>query len=235
MSDSPKLAAIVPARAGSQRFPGKNNASVGGRTLLQRTIDAIRETGLFSRIVLTTDDETLSADAASLNEVELVDRPEKLATSDATSQDVVRHAIEAKSLQNYTIVLLQLTSPLRTSRDISETVRLLTEKGHPSAVTVTSWRIPPSPPFGIVSESGKLGQQRLSDWPPPESPNGTSWAINGAVYAFRAEEFMQTGQFYSESSAIYHMPLWRSIDIDYREDLEFAAKLLRTDSENAIS
>ena len=50
------LVAIIPARYGSTRFPGKPLALVGGITMIERVVRRVEGAGVVSRVVVATDD-----------------------------------------------------------------------------------------------------------------------------------------------------------------------------------
>jgi CMP-N,N'-diacetyllegionaminic acid synthase len=107
----PRAVALVPARAGSVRVPGKNVAPLAGHPLVAYSIAAARESGLFEAVLVSTDSEEIAAVArrygADVPEV----RPAELAT--ATSPDIewVRHMLRGTSYELFSI--LRPTSPFR--------------------------------------------------------------------------------------------------------------------------
>ena len=121
---SGQVLGLITARGGSQRLPGKNLALLGGRSLLQRTIDAARAS-VIDRLILSSDDPQIIAAARSGGAEAPFVRPEALAGPTASSIDVIRHAmtwVEAEAPGRYDIlVLLQPTSPLRIAADIDAT------------------------------------------------------------------------------------------------------------------
>lgn len=217
------LVALIPARAGSKRFPGKNHAQIGTETLLERTLRTLEDADICSAVYLSTDDHELIA--AAPNTVKIITRPAELANDTATTEKVIQHAIAQEKLEDKWIVLLQLTSPMRTAGDIEATIAKAMMPPLHSAVTVTQWRVPSSPAFGSVENSTQLGSRHLAlseakQW------DGKSWAINGAVYVFSARKFIDTGKIHDPETRIHIMEPWRSIDIDYPSDLEFAQRLI---------
>lgn len=107
----PSAVALVPARAGSQRVPGKNLLPLGGRPLVAWSIDSALASGVFTEVVVSTDSEQIGEIAARLG-VLVVARPSELAT--ATSPDIewVLHAMSGRHEDAFAI--LRPTSPFRT-------------------------------------------------------------------------------------------------------------------------
>jgi CMP-N,N'-diacetyllegionaminic acid synthase len=108
--------ALVPARGGSVRVPGKNIAPLVGHPLLAYSIAAARESGRFDAIVVSTDREEI-ADVARRYGAEVVMRPAAIAT--ATSPDIawVRHTLDGTAYDVFSI--LRPTSPFRRGATIN--------------------------------------------------------------------------------------------------------------------
>lgn len=229
MDTEQELVAVIPARAGSKRLPDKNRLTVGGKSLLTRTVTAARNTPQISTIFLSSNDPDLIADAAQFSEIKIRRRPANLATDSAPSEDVLRDLIEAEGLQKTRIVLLQLTSPFRTEGDITALLAQMRRRGASSGVSVCHYRTPASPPFGATDNSVCLGPLRASaaDTRPKGCVTGR-WALNGAIYIFSSQEFLQTNRLYCDDSAIHVMENWRSIDIDYPDDYVLAEAIAQT-------
>ena len=112
----PSAVAFVPARAGSERVPGKNVRELAGHPLLAYSIAAARESGLFDAIVVSTDSDEIAQVARRYGAEVPVLRPPALAT--ATSPDIewIRHMLgvladEGRAFELF--ALLRPTSPFR--------------------------------------------------------------------------------------------------------------------------
>src|SRR5690606_30039190 len=118
---------VIPARGGSKGVPGKNIKKLSGKPLIYYTIEAAREIFDDRNILVSTDDEEIKkcVEAIGLNVPFL--RPEKLATDDVGTYEVLLHSlnfVESKGYFPETLVLLQPTSPFRTSQHIREALAL---------------------------------------------------------------------------------------------------------------
>ena len=126
-----RLLAIIPARGGSKRLPGKNIMDLAGKPLIAWTIEAALNSKYIDRVVVSTDDQEISNVSIKYGvEVPFL-RPKSLATDDASSIDTIINVLgEIKIIdQHYEyIVLLQPTSPLRTEIDIDKAIELLEKK-----------------------------------------------------------------------------------------------------------
>jgi N-acylneuraminate cytidylyltransferase len=114
------IVALIPARAGSKRIPGKNTKLLGGKPLIQWTIDAAKESGIFAGIAASSDDYATRELVAQCGGVSSIHRPSDLATD--TSADIawVRHALDwlSQSYRPNAFAILRPTSPFRTAATI---------------------------------------------------------------------------------------------------------------------
>lgn len=104
--------AIIPARKGSKRLPGKNKAIFAGKPLWLNTANIAKGAGIKNIIVSTDDEEILST---KVEGVMMLERSKQNATDEATTTDVIYEVIqfiEATGIKYKTIALLQCTSPL---------------------------------------------------------------------------------------------------------------------------
>ena len=118
---------VIPARGGSKGVPGKNIKELGGKPLIEYTIDAAREVFDDKKIIVSTDSEKIKTSVESFGlEVPFI-RPEELATDECGTQEVLLHTlsfVESKGLYPETLVLLQATSPFRNATQIKEALKL---------------------------------------------------------------------------------------------------------------
>jgi CMP-N,N'-diacetyllegionaminic acid synthase len=131
----PPAVALIPARAGSERVPGKNVRPLAGHPLLAYSIAAARETGLFDRIVVSTDSEEIAEIAGRYGAEVPALRPADLAS--ATSPDIewVQHmlAVLRERGNEYEIfALLRPTSPFRSADTIRRAWDLFVRRDPPA-------------------------------------------------------------------------------------------------------
>ncbi|KKK73306.1 hypothetical protein LCGC14_2895160, partial [marine sediment metagenome] len=80
--------AVIAARKGSKRLPDKNMMLCNGKPLLWYTIQAIFNSGICDRVVISTDCDIM-AKFADCHNIGLIGRPDELATDTADVRDVV--------------------------------------------------------------------------------------------------------------------------------------------------
>lgn len=115
MIEGKTVLGLIPARGGSKRCVRKNIRPFRGTPLICWTLEAAKQSKYLDTLIVSTED----ADIKSLTQLwhgQVLDRPSELATDTASSEDVMRHAL--LNHPHDWIVLLQPTSPLRTTEDI---------------------------------------------------------------------------------------------------------------------
>jgi CMP-N,N'-diacetyllegionaminic acid synthase len=124
---TPSAVALVPARAGSERVPGKNIRELAGQPLLAYTIAAARESGVFGAILVSTDSEEI-AEVARRYDAEVPGlRPAELATSTSPDVEWVTHVMAGRDEEVFGI--LRPTSPFRSAGTIRRAFERLVELG----------------------------------------------------------------------------------------------------------
>jgi CMP-N-acetylneuraminic acid synthetase len=230
------LLGVVTARGGSKGIPGKNLKPLAGKPLIAYTIEAARQSGVFDRLILSTDDEAIAALARSIGcEVPFM-RPAALAHDETIHFDVMKHAVEwMRDRAHYRpdlVMILQPTSPLRSADDIRAAVDLIAATGADSVVSVSEVPAHYNPMrtlrvdtngFATLFVTGEPVRRRINrrqDMPP-------AWTMNGAIYLFRTQVLFDAApSLYGDRTAAYVMPAHRGISIDDLEDWAFAERAL---------
>lgn len=219
MIDGLRVLALITARGGSKGLPGKNIRAAGGKPLVAWTVDAARGSRYCDRVVISTDDQAIASAALAHGcEVPFL-RPPHLATDTASSLDVVMHALQ--ELPGYDLLLLlQPTSPLRSSSDIDAACELLVAHRAPACVSVTPAHESPYWMYSVGPDQAlkpvvelPAGITRRQDLP-------AAYSLNGAIYLARTEWLQQSRSFLTPQTVALVMPAQRSLDIDTLEDFE---------------
>jgi CMP-N,N'-diacetyllegionaminic acid synthase len=228
---SPRRLAIVPARGGSKGVPGKNLAIVGGESLTARAVRCARESGLFDRIVVSTDDAAVAEEGRRAGADVPGLRPPALAGDNAAVIDAVRHLLATLSEsgeQGFDLVaLLEPTSPMRTAAIVAEVVRAAEAPGVDAALTLSPVpvRYHPFKQFlltgdGTVSFAAEGGRAVAN-----RQELGRSWIRNGLCYAVRTTSLDRGFGILGERArgVLHEGPV---VNIDDPEDLAEARRLL---------
>ena len=220
MIDGKSVLAVVTARGGSKGVPGKNILPIGGRPLIQWTIDAARGSRHIDQLILSSDDPAIIEIALKAGCEVPFRRDPLLASDEASSIDVVVDALQRVPGHDI-VVLLQPTSPLRSASDIDEAIELLASSGAPACVSLRPADEHPYWTFRL----GDGGQLARFAEPPATMPLRrqdlpAAWCLNGAVYVARVDWFLRERSFLSPQTVGYVMPAERSLDIDTPADVE---------------
>lgn len=228
MLNGKRVVALIPARGKSKRIPHKNRRELGGKPLIAWAIDAAKKTEEIDRIIVSTEDAAIAAISKDLG-AEVFERPERLSQDDTPTIDVIRHVIAELKEQfddSVYMVLLEPTTPFRSSNDIRRCLKLL-EEGFTAASTFMKAGLNPHQAWTIEGETSRLYIAGSDAWLPSQH-YVKAYQLNGAVYAFRIESITpdRSGPLSGNIGAVV-MPKERSVDIDEEIDLWFAEMILQ--------
>jgi CMP-N,N'-diacetyllegionaminic acid synthase len=219
--------ALVPARGGSKGVPRKNIRLIGGKPMIAWTIEAARNSRYIDRLVLSSDDQAIIDIAVACGCEAPFVRPAALASDQADSISVIRHAIDALPEQFEYLVLLQPTSPMRRTEDIDGAIEHCVKRGAPACVSVCEPE--KSPLWMLRLDADGIVHPLFPSQPIPyrrqDAPS--VFALNGAVYVARTDHLKLGGTFLAPGAIGYQMPKERSFDVDTELDIAIVDFLLR--------
>ena len=222
---------LITARENSKRLPGKNLKPLCGKPVLAYTIEAALASSRLDRVVVSTDGEEIASVARQLGAEVPFLRPKELASDEATSVEVMIHALSWFERQENifpdALVLLQPTSPLRTGAHIDEAIALYEAREADCVVAVSEMQCHPSwmktmdaegqlRPFLPVDLC--LHQQKQT------SPQ--VWSSNGSIWVLRRSSFLARGEIYGGRTFGYVMPRSEAVDIDTPWDFRLAELII---------
>jgi len=227
-----EILGIIPARGGSKGIPRKNVRLLAGKPLIAYTIEAAKGSQLLTRLVTSTDDPEIALMAQSLGS-EVIKRPASLAQDTTPTLPVIQHVLQFLNQREHyhpdVTVLLQPTTPLRTSHHIDEALGLLENAHADSVVSVSLVPGHYNPYWQFIIQDGELrlftGQPlgqiitRRQDLP-------ETYTRNGAIYAFKTILIFEQGNIYGDRCVAYVMHAEDSVNIDSEQDLWLAERLL---------
>ena len=229
------VVALVTARGNSKSIPGKNLATVAGKPLIAWTIEAARRAAGVGRVVVSTDDDRIASVARQWHAETPFRRPAELAEDDSPHIDVMLHAVrwleEHEGCKPDYMLLLQPTSPLRTTEDVEAVIRIASETDVDGVVSVCpvhdhpylTKRITDDGLLANLVDSG-IAYLRRQDLPP-------AYCLNGALYLMKREALLEQKTFNPARMAPYVMPRERSLDIDDPWDLHVIDRMLSGNGE----
>jgi len=229
---NPTVLAIIPARGGSKRLPRKNILPLCHKPLLNYSIDAAKHSSWVTDILVTSDDTEI-CHVASQQGLIVVNRPESLALDTVSNEYVIAHAVHAfmnnHDMPDY-IVLLQPTSPLRDTVHLDACLKQYFSSKMRSTMSVCSVTHHPGKYLKIKNymvepyTSLEDVEKRIQDLP-------VVYRQNGAIYALKTKDFLQTLTFYQPPCIPYVMPVEDSVDIDSKLDFDLCELLLKNKTE----
>jgi CMP-N-acetylneuraminic acid synthetase len=229
-----KIIAIVPARQGSKGLAKKNVIDFLGKPLLVWSIEVARKSKYVDRLIVSTD----STDIAIVGEKNGAEipfiRPSYLSEDNSTSIDVVYHAIEfmrEELGENFDlVVLLEPTSPLRTSEDLdlaleklirSPNARSLVSVGESESQHKTlQFNITESELISVGSASSGFIHTRRQDL-------AKSYFLDGSIYISYIDTLFEFMSFVHGQTLTLALPKWKNIEIDDEYDYLMALELGR--------
>jgi CMP-N,N'-diacetyllegionaminic acid synthase len=229
--DYSQVLAIVPARGRSKGVPRKNLRLLLGQPLIAYTIQSALASRFISHLVVSTEDPEIADVSRSLGADVPFVRPLELALDHSPQLDVVLHALEsverARGTSYKIVLLLQPTTPLRTTADIDSAVEKLIAASADSVVSFH--RVEQGHPYYMYTIDDDRPKPLL-EVPPHVTRRQDFPAVfvrNGAVYATRRNVLVQQRTFYGQDMRAYLMPIERSINIDTEFDFAMAEFLLQ--------
>jgi pseudaminic acid cytidylyltransferase len=216
--------AIIPARGGSKRIPGKNIKHFVGKPIIAYSIEAAKESGLFDRIFVSTDSEKIALTAKKFGAEVPFTRPKDLSGDFASTAMVILHALkwlEGQGTPAKYACCIYATAPFIKAKYIEKGYRLITRKSASAVFSVTSF------PFSIfralhIDEAGCLKMfwseyefARSNDMPEAYHDAGQFYWLDG-------KKFIKTKKIYSNDALPVIIPRFLVQDIDTKEDWKTA-------------
>ena len=220
-----KILAIIPARGGSKRLPNKNILELNGKALIQWTIEAALGGNKIDTVMVSTDCSNIADISIQAGANVPYLRCAELSSDTASSSDVVLDVIRYYELigdKFDVVILLQPTSPLRTTKQIDNALELFYAKEAFSVVSVTECEHSPLW-ANTLPKNGSMGEFLRPEALQRSQDLGQYFRLNGAIYIFDVKKLKNKGEIcYTSESYAYVMNNYTSIDIDTKLDFELA-------------
>ena len=226
-----RILALIPARGGSKRLPGKNIRILGDKPLIVWSIDAAKGIPEICDILVSTDSSEIAEISKESGVLVPWLRPAHLATDTASSVDVALHALdwyEAEKGAVDGLLLLQPTSPFRTKETICTGIALFAKHGHSSVVGVSPthahpmWTLKMEGNYLVPYMKKHALETRSQDLPP-------AYVVNGSFYLMSPTELKTFKSFFGSKTVplLIESPQ-KELDIDTERDLKIAAGIAIT-------
>lgn len=226
-----KNIAIIPARSGSKGLKDKNIRDLCGMPLMAYSIRAAIESECFDEVMVSTDSEKYAEIARKYGAEVPFLRSEATATDTAGSGDMIEEVLQGyrkKGREFDTFCLLQPTSPLRDSEDISDAYEIYRTKASFAVISVCETEHSPLW-CGHLPETNELTDFISQDNMKRRQDGSRFYRLNGAIYIVNVKRFTKDRFYFQEGSYAYIMPQEKSVDIDTELDFRLAELLIRAD------
>lgn len=225
-----RILALITARGGSKRLPGKNIKLLGGKPLIVWSIDIVKNIPEICDILVSTEDLAIADVCKEAGAFVPWLRPAYLSTDTASSVDVALHALdwyEAEKGSVDGILLLQPTSPFRTQSTIQHGIKLFSSHGYQSVLGVSPthfhpmWMLKIEDDYLVPFIEGQGLEMRSQELP-------AAYAVNGSFYLITPAELHACRSF----TGIRPMPLiiespQEALDIDTEWDFFIAENVIK--------
>jgi pseudaminic acid cytidylyltransferase len=222
--------AIIPAREGNIRIPGKNTKLFMGKPIIKYSIEAAIQSNLFDRVVVSTDSEIIAQVARDAGAETPFIRPKDLADEFSPLADVFFHAMMwLKNLGDnikYACGILA-TAPFIRTEDIKSGYKLLLKKQVSSVCSVATFPFP-------ISRALKINNDGYLEmfWPEHELTRSNdlpqAYHDAGQFYWLESEEFLKKKKVYTPDALPVIIPRYLVQDIDTLEDWEVAERMYKS-------
>jgi CMP-N-acetylneuraminic acid synthetase len=221
--------AVIPARGGSKRIPKKNVRELGGKPLLAYAVEAALQSGLFQRVVVSTDSHEIAEVAGRYGgEVPFLRCPglsdDHVPVSAATA-DTLRRLDPEGNIFEYVCQLMP-NCPFRIATDIVDSFRQLVETRADSQLSVVRygwqnpwWAMRRGEGFILEPLFREAIKARSQDLPDLFCPTGAVWWA-------RTDVLRREGTYHVPGRTGWEIPWARGLDIDTVEDWALAEALV---------
>lgn len=219
-----KILVIIPARGGSKGIPHKNIKPLAGKPLIYYTIDVARQIVVDEDICISTDDSMIIQCVENYGLKVPFVRPADLATDTAGTYEVLLHALNFYEQQGklYDVVLLlQNTSPFRTSKQVKEAIKLYRS----DIDMVVSVKECSANPYYCVFEENQEGYLNIckGDGNITRRQDAPKvYEYNGAIYVINPQSLKQMPLNKFSRRIKYVMDEMSSLDLDTMNDWKMA-------------
>lgn len=217
-----RIIAYIPARKNSKGLKNKNLRLIIGKPLVELAILQALESKVFEQIVVSTDSEKIHLIAKKYNCITSGLRPSEIASDTSKIIDSILYDYHKLQFEDYDcLVLLQPTSPLRSSLDIKNALDLFIDNDLSSVVSVTKSN-EKLHLLRTLDQQSRLTKVKNIDSDIRRQESKELLKVNGAIYVNQMVDILKSNFTFNDNSIPYIMSNENSIDIDDLNDLKIA-------------
>lgn len=226
-----KILCSICARGGSKGVKNKNVRELLGKPLIGYTVEQAVESGLFEKIVISSDSVEIIKTAESFGAESFFIRPDELSSDTAGKLDVIRHVfIESEKYYNTIFdyhIDLDATSPLRDPDDIVAAFHQFINDDNDILITGSPARR--SPYFNLVelnNQNRAVLSKSLDKKILRRQDSPKCYDMNASIYIWKRNSLLNSSSLFGQNTGIYVMPEERSQDIDSELDFKIVELLM---------
>ena len=214
-----KTIAIIPARGGSKRLPGKNTKLLGEIPLLAHSILYAKKHNFIDAVYVSTDDVVIKEIALQYGAI-VIDRPQALSGDLEPTVSALKHVLESIDEIIENVILLQATNPLRPQNLLQNAFAIFQEQQTNSLFTVSRshHKLGKIINNRFIPYNYEVGQ-RSQDLEP-------LYYENGLLYISKSSVILNNEIITKEAFPLEVNHTFANIDIDTQEDFDYAEYLL---------
>ncbi len=226
-----KSVAVIPARGGSKRIPRKNLRHFCGKPIIAYSIDAALTSGIFDKVIVSTDDLEIAAIAQKLGAEVPFMRPANLSDDFATTAAVMKHAVSELALAESDLCCcIYATAPFLTVADLQDAAnRMQNDENLAYSFSATAFDFPIQRGFSLVEGKVKMLQPEHLFTRSQDLPKAYHDA--GQFYLGRVSSWLLQKPIFAAHSSPVILPSYRVQDIDCEDDWKRAEFLYRAQYE----
>ncbi len=219
----PRFLAIIPARGGSKRFPGKNLALFNGKPLTGIAAEVAKASGVFQTICISSDNEEIISVATEFGADAIHRRSGALAGDSVQLPEVCKSVLEYFATEGKIFDVFAILTPMNPLRAVDDIVAARAIFEETGADTVLSLAVHThSPQRSLAVRDGRIAQYFPDEELEKYESEERLYYHDAAVVFVRTEPFLRSGKLHGTNVAPYFTPVERSVNIDYPIDLAWA-------------
>ena len=229
----PTVLAILPARGGSKRIPGKNVKEFCGKPMIAWPIQTLQSCGLISDIIVSTDSPEIQEVVKSLNVKAPFLRPPELSDDTTGTSVVIKHAVEwyIENISTPDLVLtVYPTAVFITAKDLEDAISVLEESKSESLIACGAYEYPIQRAL-FLNESKKIEMFYPEHIDTRTQDCEQAYHDAGQLYLSTVTSVLEGYGEFTKRSTMFILPRHKVIDIDTGEDYEFAERLFLLEQE----
>tara|TARA_Y100000996_G_C22375231_1_gene582764 strand:+ start:64 stop:729 length:666 start_codon:yes stop_codon:yes gene_type:complete len=216
-----KILAVIPAKGKSTRLKNKNLRKFLKSSLVEISIITALKSKYVTDVCVSSDSPKILS-LSKKYPIISIKRPKSLCNNKIMPDDAVLHALEKINKNFDYVLMLQPTTPLRTTQHIDEAIKIIIKEKSDSLLSVFKkmW-------FIWKKRNKYFSPTNFNYLKRPRSQDFIQYQENGAIYITKPKIFKKNKNRLGGKISVYKMDFWNSFDIDTIEDFKKTEKICK--------